>query len=360
VSRFTSQSYTLEKNPNYWKSGAPRIGCLQRIAAASNDAALLQIVSGQADWTHNFVPNVEKAYVARDPKHYHAFYATASYPISLFFDTTKYPYSLVAFRKGVSMAIDRNKVSKLGEYGYAPPTDAIGISHFFPDWVDKKVAPEAKRLATYNPTAAKRTLTQAGFTYKGDDLYDPKGDRVSFSVHVIGGWSDWVASLQIITENLKEIGIDASVKLEPDWGSWFPNATSTKFVTLLWKTAGTASPYGFFYSLMHRNSYVPSGQDGVTTGNYLHYQNAEASNLLNQWKASLDLAKQKQLAGELQALWVKELPAIPLFVGPRWSTYSTKYFSCFTTPKNYYADPIFNQFPDNILALTRICPAGGA
>ena len=28
-------------------------------------------------------------------------------------------------RKALSMAIDRQKVSKLGEYGYAPPTDAI-------------------------------------------------------------------------------------------------------------------------------------------------------------------------------------------------------------------------------------------
>ena len=37
------------------------------------------------------------------------------------FDTRQYPYSLSAYRKAVSMAIDRNKVYKLGEYGYAPP-----------------------------------------------------------------------------------------------------------------------------------------------------------------------------------------------------------------------------------------------
>ena len=30
------------------------------------------------------------------------------------------------------MAIDRNTVSKLGEYGYAPPTDAIGLNGLFP------------------------------------------------------------------------------------------------------------------------------------------------------------------------------------------------------------------------------------
>ena len=45
---------------------------------------------------------------------------------------------------------------------------------------------------------------------------------------MIGGWSDWVASLQIITRNLRDVGIDASVKLEPDWGAWQPNAMSTR------------------------------------------------------------------------------------------------------------------------------------
>jgi hypothetical protein len=45
-------------------------------------------------------------------------------------------------------------------------------------------------------------------------------------------------------------------------------------------------------------------------------------------------------------------------IGARWSTYSTKYFHCFTTAKNFYADPIFTTYPDNILMFTRICPGG--
>ena len=123
VTRFSGQSYQLSKNPNYWAKGLPRIDCVQRIFTASNDAGLLQIVSGQADWTHNFVPNVESAYTAKDPKNYHNAYLTTSLPISLTFNTTEYPYSLVAFRKGVSQAIDRQMVSKIGEYGYAPRDD---------------------------------------------------------------------------------------------------------------------------------------------------------------------------------------------------------------------------------------------
>jgi len=359
VTRFSTQDFVLSKNPRYWQKGKPKIACVEYIQASSNDAALLQIVSGQADWTHNFVPNVEKAYIAKDPKHYHAFYDIAAYPISLMFDTQQYPYSLVPFRQAVSMAIDRDKVSKLGEYGYAPPTDAIGLSGLFKSWIsDTSVRAEAKRLATYNVAAAKKLLTDNGFKYKGNDLLDPKGNPVSFQVHVISGWSDWVASLQIITKNLQDIGIDASVKLEPGWGEWFPNATSTKFVTLLWQTASWASPYGFFYNNMHHNTFVPSGEDAVNTGNFAHFWNQSATTLLDQWKASLDTATQKSIATKLQKLWLQQLPVIPLFIGPQWSTYSTKYFHCFSNPNNFYAQPIFNNFPDNTVSLVTICPGG--
>ena len=121
--------------------------------ASSNDAALALIQSGQVDWTHNFVPNVEKAYIAKDTKHFHAFYATTAYPISLVLDTSKYPYSIAAFRKALSLAIDRKTVSKLGEYGYAPPTDAIGLNGLFPKWVTDTAGEEAaKTMATYSPS----------------------------------------------------------------------------------------------------------------------------------------------------------------------------------------------------------------
>jgi len=355
--RFTTQDFVLNKNPTYWQAGKPLIPCIEYQEAISNDAALLLIQSGKVDWTHNFVPNVETAYVAKDPKHYHAFYATTAYPVSLVFDDTAYPNSLVPFRQALSMAINRSDVSKLGEYGYAPPADAIGLNGIFPQWItDPAVKAEAKRLATFNPNGAKKLLTDNGFTYKGNDLVDPKGNKVSIDIHVISGWSDWVASLQVITKNLQGIGIDANVKLEPDFNTWSPGAYATKYATLLWQQASQGSPYGFFYSNMHQNAFIPPGTDASPTGNWEHYSNQTATNLLDQWKVSLDPAKQHKIANQLGNLWLQQLPIIPIFIGPRWSTYSTKYFHCFTSPKNYYTDPIFTQFPDNVVSFTKICP----
>jgi peptide/nickel transport system substrate-binding protein len=359
LGRFTTQDYVLNKNPHYWKKGAPRIACVEYVQASSNDAALALIQSGQVDWTHNFVPNVEQAYESKDRKHFHSFYAKKGYPVSLLLDTTEYPYSLAAFRKALSLAIDRKTVVKLGEYGYAPATDALGLSWLFPTWVtDPSVKKLAKQMATYSPAAARKTLTDAGFTYKGSRLIDPKGDAVKLDIHVISGWSDWVASNQIITRNLRDIGINSNVALEPDWGAWYPSAYATKFPTLLWQGGSTGSPYGYFYANLSQNAFIPKGQDASSTGNWEHFSDAAATSLLNQWKVTFAPKKQHQIATKLEKAFLQHLPIVPLFIGPRWSTYSTRYFHCFANAKNFYGDPIFTTFPDNILSLTRICRGG--
>jgi peptide/nickel transport system substrate-binding protein len=177
---------------------------------------------------------------------------------------------------------------------------------------------------------------------------------------VISGWSDWVASLQIITKNLQAVGIDANTKLEPTYDSWSSAAFSTKTPTLLWQNASQGSPYGFFFANLSQNAMIAPGEDGTSTGNWEHFADASATGLLNQWKTSLNPDVQHKLATKLQAAWLRTMPVIPLFIGPRWSTYSTKYFHGFTSEKNAYADPIFTQFPDNVVSFTRIAPGGKA
>ena len=73
---------------------------------------------------------------------------------------------------------------------------------------------------------------------------------------------------------------------------------------------------------------------------------------------TLDVEKQQKLATQLAKIFLADMPIVPVFIGPRWSTYSTKYFHCFPTSGNFYADPIFTTFPDNILSFTQICPGG--
>jgi peptide/nickel transport system substrate-binding protein len=360
VGAFSSQAYTLEKNPHYWMAGAPKVPCLQYVQAASNDAALALIQSGQVDWTHNFVPNAAQAYDSKNPKYFHYFYPVNTFAQSLVFDDTQYPYSLPAFRKALSLAIDRESVYKLGEYGYGPPADGLGLNGLFPNWYTPALKKAAQAAATYNPAKAKATLTAAGFTYKGNTLLDPKGNPVTLDIHVISGWSDWVASDQIIAKNLQAIGINSSEALEPDWNSWYPNASTTKTPTLLWQNDSGATPYGYFNANLSQSQYTPPGQDATVTSNWAHFYDTSAQPALDSFRSSLSTEAQKADFVKLADIFLNDMPIIPIYLAPQWSTYSTEYFHGFSSPKNDYAQPIFTNYPDNILQFTRIAPGGKA
>ena len=105
---------------------------------------------------------------------------------------------------------------------------------------------------------------------------------------------------------------------------------------------------------------LPSGKDSSSTGNWSHTFDPNATPLLAKWKVTLNPEQQQGIATQLEKLFLQDMPIVPLFVGPRWSTYSTRYFHCFNSPSNFYGDPIFSTYPDNLLSFTRICPGGKA
>jgi peptide/nickel transport system substrate-binding protein len=357
VLKFSGQEYTLGKNPNYWQKGKPAVSCLTRAFEASNDSALISMLHGDIDWTHNFVPDAQNTYASKDPKHFHYFYPTTTTPTGLFFDDTKYPYSLPAFRKAISMAIDRAKISKIAFYGYQPPADAVGISRLFPGWLDPKVAQAGKTLVTYNPSNAKKALLKAGFKYDSSgQLLDPHGQKVSFQMHVISGWSDWVQALQIMQQNFKDIGVDGTEKLEPDWGAWYPIASKTTEPHLMWTYGTDPTPYGYFNAYLGKQAFVPSGQDASALGQWSHFFDPKATPVLHNYARTVKKTEQKKLVTSLEAMFIKDFPFIPVTIGALWSTNSTRYITGWPDAKHNYANPIYNAFPDNVVVLTSVKP----
>jgi peptide/nickel transport system substrate-binding protein len=303
------------------------------------------------------VPNIKKVYVQRDPAHFHYFYATNNPPVTLFFNDQKYPYSLVSFRKAISYAIDRTKVYLIGEYGYEPPSDAVGIADEWPSWVDKSLEAQAKELASYKPAKARALLAKAGFTWKGGRLYDPRGHRVSIQFSVIGGWVDWVQSLQILAKNLQAIGIDASVKLM-DVSGWSDKASKGLLQAAFspWMDGG-ATPYYYFKAYMSKESYVPTGQAAAAKGtNWARWWSPQAEKLLKQFSQSTDSGTQHAAIGGLQKIQLDQMPQIPVMIGATWYTYSTLHFTGWPTPSNYYSIGAPWQYPDDVKVMTSVTP----
>ncbi len=357
IVKFTGQEYILGKNPYYWQKGADNFDGVKVPLFTGNDSANLAMVNGELDTTGNFVPNIQKVYVSKDPAHFHYFYASDTTALGLFFNDQQYPYSMVGFRKALSYAIDRTKVWQIGEYGYEPPADGIGMVAQYPSWVDKSLLPEAKEITTYNPAKAKSMLASLGFKMQNGQLMDPKGHPVAIQLSVINGWTDWVLSMQIIQQDLKAIGINATVKLM-DQNSWTDKADKGELSAHLHWTNGGITPYYYFYGYMSKQSYVPTGQDASLNGqtNWERWWSPEATTLLAQFRSTSDSAQQHAIINKLEKIQLDQYPFIPVMYSAIWYTYSTKHFTGWPDQKNYYTIGSINNYPDYLEAWARLKP----
>jgi peptide/nickel transport system substrate-binding protein len=344
VTDFTPQGYTLAKNPYYWQPLS--FDGIHVPSFSDNNAALIANAAGQLDQTGNFIPGCDKAYAAKDPAHFVCDYTTVG-PVALWFNDQQYPFSMPEFRKAVSYAIDRQKVYTIGEYGYEPPADALGVLGPWPNWADPSLTAQAKELATYNPAKAKATLVAAKFSYKGNTLLDPNGNPVNLTLSVINGWSDWDLSMQIIQKNLKAIGINASINMMTQT-AWFDESQKGTLPggngQLHWVIT-TDTPYNYFEGFMSQESFAPIGTDATLSGNdnYERYVSPEASALLQQFRQTSDAALQHKLMNQVEAIFLKDLPIIPVVYSADWSTYSTLHFTGWPTNKDRYTSSSVND-----------------
>src|SRR4029079_14706115 len=77
------------------------------------------------------------------------------------------------------------------------------VTPTFSSWLDPALA----KQVTYNPAKAIAILKAAGYTQKNGQFYTPDGNPLSFTMINIGGYSDWVASAQLVQEQLRAVGI---------------------------------------------------------------------------------------------------------------------------------------------------------
>ena len=208
VNPCTKQNITYTANPNYWQPGLPNIKKVQYPAFTSNNTANDQLANGQAQWGSQYIPSIKSFYTAKSPNFHYWFPPTVN--VSVVPNLTNPLLKNVKVRQAISYAIDREKVSSIGESGYEPPANQSGIvTPTFSSWQDHAQA--SKYNYGYNPTKAKQLLASAGF-HPGSDgiMVNSKGQKLSFTCINIGDYSDWVASMQVVSQNLKAVGIQVT------------------------------------------------------------------------------------------------------------------------------------------------------
>ena len=352
---FQDQLYELGRNPYYWQPGKPAVEALRFPAYPGNERANLALVYDEVDWAGNFVPAIDRVFAGRDPAHHKYWFPLTGSTVFLYANTTHPPFDDVRVRKALSLAIDRALLVQVALYGYSRPSDATALSDAYAKWRNPQIAAGATWVR-HDVAAANALLDEAGLLRGPDGLRRlPSGETLRYEVLTVAGWSDWVRAAQVIARGLREAGVDAQVR-SSDFAAWFQRVQEGRFdLTLGWSMEGP-TPYTFYRWLMSSATRLPVGQPAV--GNWHRYRSAEADRALAAFETQADPARQRALIDDLQRVFSREAPALPLYPNVSWAEYNTSRFRNFPSAADPYADPSPNKWDQRecLLTLTSIEP----
>jgi peptide/nickel transport system substrate-binding protein len=351
MSSCSPQVFKLQKNPSYWQKGLPKIDTVYYPAYTSNDPANLDLATGKAQWGSQFIPNIKAFYLSKSKDNHYWFPPTIN--VSIFINLKDPILSNVAVRRAMAYAIDRNRVSQIGEYGYEPASNQTGVvTPTFSSWLNQKLA----KQITYNPAKAISILKKAGFKMKGGVFQTPQGKPLSFTMINIGGYSDWVASAQIVAQELKAVGI----KITPEnlASTTYDNDTYTGKFQLSYNgnEAPGPAPYYELRELLYSKNSAPIGK--LASSNWERYSNPAVDKLINQYAATTSAAAQHAIVDKLAAAMVNDVPVIPVTESVDWYQYNTKDLAGWVLPQNPYSLPSAFEHPDWGVVLLHLRPKG--
>ena len=330
IDTFGPNQYTLKKNENYWQKD--KVAVEKIVAPASNKQ--LDIVNKGYDWAYSFITDVDKTWVGANKQHNHYWFPPGG-TVSLYPNLTKKPFDDVNFRKGLSYAINRDKIAKDAELGYVDGASQAGLLlPNWEDWINEDIPNRGK--VEQDTDKALEYFAKAGYTQKDGKLVDASGKQLELNITVPNGYTDWLRGMQSVQSQLGKLGI--TVKLtQPQPAAYTQAQNNGDFDLIVSSFGGTGSLYQDFNNLLNSEFATPVGTS--TSANFERYKSDEADQLLAQLRAAADEDEQKEIVDQLQQIVYDEVPVVTMFYGGLWGLYSDKNFTGWPSEDNPYAPP---------------------
>ena len=326
---FNANQYKLAKNVDYWQ--ADKVAAEELVLPAANSQ--LDIVNNGYDWAYAFMSDVENTWVASSEGN--EFWFPAGGTVAILPNLTKAPYSDVNFRQGMSLALKRDAIAENASEGTVGASGQQGL--LLPtqeEWLTDAIPDEG--MVTQDAAAAEAAFAKAGYTLSDGKLVDANGAQATMTITTPNGWTDWLRAVQEIQKQYTAIGIDVKIN-QPQPAAYFQAIQNGDFDVAMSSFGGNGSVFQGYYNLLSSDFYQPLGS--TAPSNYQRYTNPEVDALLTEFRATVDEARQKEIAGELQEVMYNEVPVVSVYYAGLWGLFSDKSFTGWPSAENPYMTP---------------------
>lgn len=328
LGNYSDQQYSMDKNPKYWQ--AKKIDIDHILLSASNTQ--LDTLTRGYDWGYAFLSDVKGTWGAASPDN--TWWFPAGGVIALLPNLTKAPFNNVDVRRGMSLALDRDRIADSATEGNLKAATQTGLllpnqeDVLNPDIPDNGVVAQDR-------DGAIASFQKAGYTLQGDKMVDSSGKQLTFTIKTANGFADWLRAVQEVRRDLGAIGIE--VKIQAPQPAGFFAAVANGDFDVAMGTMGGGVLFDTYNNLLASSFYQPIGKQA--SFNFERYRSAEADKLLTEYKSTTDEAKQKQLLQQLQSIVYDELPAIGMYYGGLWGLFNDAKFTGWPSAKDPYMAP---------------------
>lgn len=360
VIEFTPEMIVMGRNPYYWKADDLEIDEVRMPQFNDNASALALLETGQVDWAHIFIPDIEKTYIKGDP-HRKYWYGLNDGVRIAFNYMTKHEgnnkaFHNVDFKRAFSMAIDRQGIIDSAVFGYldsaVPPV--TGLPPALWDYKNPAAEEIKDKYTRYDLDAAKALLDKAGFVDSNGDgwVENPDGSEIKFEIISPAGWTDWNDGAAISAEGLRAIGINATANAQ-DLGMVIETWETGDHDVLYTAYGKSGNPWKFYFDTIGDQSRVLTQTWwSITQTNYV---NDELSALIDRMPLAGD-KEVKEISDKIEMHFAENMINIPLFYNGLWYVYNDSRFTGWSTPDNPVCEPALADNDMKLLHMLQLKP----
>ena len=245
----------------------------------------------------------------------------------LAFNLNRSPFNNRAFRRAVTLLVDRNQIIRRilkGEgtpvYSVIPPQNTF--------WSNPHVAdPVAGLTMEERVNQAKTILQKAGYSWVDAHLILPDGQKMNpMEILTTRGWHRpfrLKVALQI-KKALSKIGIPAATRMQ-SLHQMIALLRKGDFDACIMGWANLSDDPDYLKTFFHSREARTGGK------NYARFRNAAFDDLAEKASRERDPGQRQALVFDMQALIAREIPCIPLYTGPRVEAVRNDHFKGWVT-----------------------------